>query len=160
MIMNKKLIVVSAAILIAIFSAGIFTRIALPSDSVLNAVSGYTCGGFFHDLVSYLKSDILTVLAFFIFAQSTLLLPVNFLIIAYKSYVLGFTAAHLMTVQGLLVCSAMLLPRSLVKIPVYAYLILVGFDTGKTQKYRRYLVCLGVLATSSLVEVILMQFVL
>ena len=145
--MNKKLIVVSAAILIAIFSAGIFTRIALPSDSVLNAVSGYTCGGFFHDLLSYLKSDIL-------------LLPVNFLIIAYKSYVLGFTAAHLMTVQGLLVCSAMLLPRSLVKIPVYAYLILVGFDTGKTQKYRRYLVCLGVLAASSLVEVILMQFVL
>ncbi|MGN0733494.1 MAG: hypothetical protein ACI4LC_04880 [Emergencia sp.] len=157
--MNKKLILASAAILIALFSAGIFTRIALPSGSVLDSVSGYTCGGFFQDLVSYLKSDVLTVLAFFIFAQSTLLLPLNFLIIAYKAYVLGFTAAHLMTVQGLLVCSAMLLPRSLIKIPVYAYLLLVGFDTGRPQRYRRYLTCLGVLAASSLVEVILMQFV-
>lgn len=155
--MNKKIIVSAGLTLVILLSAGVFTRIALPADNLPKLISGCTSGSVFQDLLSYIRTDLLVVLAFFFFARSAVLLPINFLIVACKAYALGFTAAHLMLTQSFILCLAVLLPRSLIKIPVYAYLLLIGFDKSKNTKIRSYFAGFGILLTSSFLEVLIIQ---
>ncbi|MDD6043068.1 MAG: hypothetical protein PUB87_04850 [Eubacteriaceae bacterium] len=174
--MNVKMIVFAALSFIFLFSAGVFTEIFLPSEGFnTNIISDSLT----YDLMCYLKEDFILVTAMMIAGFSVIMFPLTIIIAGSKIFSLGFSTAFLLTrlkSNAFLVITAVLLPRNLLKLPLYALLILISFDTSKEMKktcfsppavkkvvprlISRYLICLGLLTIPSILEVVLLHIIL
>lgn len=171
--MNKKIILIPLVILIISFSAGIFTEIAIPSESAAFAAELPSLRDTVFD---YIKSDFLTVAAALIFAASVLLLPLVPLIVVGKVFSLGFSSAYILSSSAenaLGIVMAALVPRGIFKIPAYMALVLVSAEAavfiknnyqntqalkrGLPQHLIRFFLCFCVLACSSILEAFLLQ---
>lgn len=175
--MNKKIMLISSVVLLISFSAGIFTEITVPAESLnLSAVLPDIGVG----ILSNIKSDFLTVLAVFLFSASVFFLPLVPLMIIGKTFSLGFSAAFILTTSkppaSLSFLFFALLPRGMFKIPAYIALGIIGFDTavfiktnfrspsalkrGLPALLKKFLLCFLLLAISSILEILLLQAVL
>ncbi len=174
--MNRKLIPAALMILTISFSAGIFTEIAMPSDSVRISTD---LPSVYASIFEYIKSDGLTVISSLIFSVSVFLVPLVPLLILSKTFSLGFSAAYILSSSaekafGIVI--AALVPRALFKIPAYLAIALTAAETatfvrnnyqnpaalarGIKRHLLRFISCFFILAVSSVLEVCLLQGVL
>lgn len=174
--MNRKLIFIPLMILTISFSAGIFTEIAIPSDSVqisTNLPSVYA------SIFAYIKSDGFTVISSLIFSVSVFLMPLVPLLILGKTFSLGFSAAYILSSsaeQAFGIVISALVPRAVFKIPAYLAIVLTAAETasfirsnyqnppalahGIKRHLLRFILCFFILAASSILEACLLQGVL
>ena len=174
--MNRKLIPAALIILTICFSAGIFTEIAVPSDSVEISTA---LPSVYASIFACIKSDALTVISSLIFSVSVFLMPLVPLLILGKTFSLGFSAAYILSSSaenafGIVI--AALVPRAVFKIPAYLAIVLTAAETaffiknnyqnpsalkhGIKRHLLRFISCFFILAVSSVLEACLLQGVL
>ena len=172
--MNKKFLCYIFIFLCLSFCTGIFVEILSTENLSIKPETP----SFFSSLFSYFKSDIFTVALCCFFACTVILLPCVGLVIVEKTFALGFSAAYLISSldQGLPLLCLALLPRGILKMPIYILLLLLSFKTAKDIKRsksrksnkrqlyaiigKRYGFCTICFMVSSLIEVCLLQAVL
>lgn len=174
--MDKKLILIPLIILIASFSAGIFTEIAVPIESFRLPVQLPSVGA---SILEYIKSGVITTVAALIFSVSVFLLPLVPLMVIGKTFSLGFSAAYILSSsseKAFGIVMAALVPRGIFKIPAYMALAMVSLEAAAFVKKNyqnpaalkhggpahllRFLFCFLALAGSSVLEALLLQGVL
>lgn len=156
--MNKKIIFF---LLMVSFSAGVFVEV-ITSDQLSFSTESVS---FWHTFRAGCKSDLTVTIIALLFSLAAYTVPFTLLLILVQVFSLGFSAAYLMSAhpQGLPILLAVLLPRCLLKLPVYIAFIMLAFDSIKLrykQKRQRktllpYTVCLAILFFSSLLEAVL-----
>ena len=109
--MDKKFVFLASLFLIVSFSAGVFTKIAVPSEKMMISTE---LPGLAASLADYIKSDIITILAAMIFSALFFLMPLVILMVIGKTFSLGFTAAYILSSleeKGFSLVIAALLPH-------------------------------------------------
>ena len=159
--MNKKIICILSFLLMVSFSAGVFVQL-LANDPVSLSANDIS---FWHGLWSGCKSDLAITATAFILSLAVYTTPFVYLLILAQVFTLGFSAAYLLSVhpQGLPVIFAVLLPRCMIKLPVYIALVLLSFETAKARTrqklqvktLRLYAASAALLMLSSLLEAVL-----
>lgn len=174
--MNRKKIYLMAGLLLAVFTAGIFTEILMP-DQNLKFPEALPSAGV--AALDYIKDDMVVTFAFILFSFSRLLFPLACLMTLGKTFSLGFSAAYLLSSAaeaGPAMVFTALLPRGMFKLPAYLMLLSLSFETAcliKTHRQShpallyalkpvlsRFCLCFLLMAFSSIIEVILLQIVL
>ena len=156
--MNKKLICFLSFILMVSFSTGIFARFLTNDQASLSAQNI----NFWQGLLSACKGDFLITIIALVLSFTMYTIPLLALYITAQVFSLGFAAAYLLSAhpQGFPIVCAVLLPRCLLKIPVYMALFVLAFDTAKSRHgkrhkqipWERYAICMVILMLSSLLE--------
>lgn len=172
--MNYKILLFTSLILMISFSTGIFVEIASGNNVSISP----ELPSFWISFWGAVKSDLFMVLLSIFFTYTVYFLPCIGVFILCKTFSLGFSAAYLCMLpeQGHDILFAVLLPRTILKLPAYVALFMVSYKAAKQIKTARsrqysyknnllemikaYLFCLILLAGSSLIEVLLVQAVL
>lgn len=174
--MNRKLIPAALMVLTISFTAGIFTEIAVPSDSIHLSTE---LPSVYASIFAYIKNDALTVIASLIFSVSVFLMPLVPLLILGKTFSLGFSAAYILSSsaeQAFGIVISALVPRAVFKIPAYLAIVLSAAEAASfiRNNYRNpsvlkhgimhhllhFILCFLILAASSILEACLLQGVL
>ena len=143
------------------FSSGVFARF-LTTDQVSLSAEDIT---FWQGLLSGCKGDFRMAVIALALSFTIYTVPVLALYVTARVFSLGFSAAYLLSAhpQGFHILCAVLLPRCLIKIPVYVALLILAFDTAKSNGakghkkivWQPYALCMAVLMFSSLLEAVL-----
>lgn len=159
--MNKKIVCFLFFLLMVSFSSGVFVELITNNQLSLSTESV----SFWHTFRAGCKSDLTVTIIVLLFSMAAYTVPFTLLLILVQVFSLGFSAAYLMSAhpQGLPILLAVLLPRCLLKLPVYVAFIMLAFDSIKLRyKQKRqkrhlqpYAICLVVLVFSSLLEAVL-----
>lgn len=156
--MNKKIIIFLFFFLMVSFSSGVFVQFLTKDFLTLSANNV----SFWQTLWSGCKSDFIITLISLILSTAVYTTPLVVLLMSLQVFTLGFSASYLLAAhpQGISILLAVLLPRCLIKLPVYILLIVLSFRTAK-QKFERkqksgtwhsYIICYLILMFSSLLE--------
>ena len=159
--MNKKIIFFLFFLLMVSFSAGVFVEV-ITSDQLSLSTESVS---FWNTFQAGCKNDLTVTIIVLLFSLAAYTVPFTLLLILVQVFSLGFSAAYLMSVhpQGLPILLAVLLPRCLLKLPVYVTYIVLSFNSIKLRfkqsrqrkALRPYAICLAVLIFSSLLEAFL-----
>lgn len=148
--MSKKLLVFSLITVVGIFS-GVFIEIALYSEdkslifnSLKSTVEYYNTNSFkFSELfLTNLSKNILPIIFIFLSSSSKYLVPIPIKTIFFKCLTIGFTSTFLFenfSSYGFIYIALIILPQSLLEIPIYTYLSSLTFSqaTYNINSYRQ-----------------------
>lgn len=159
--MNKKIIFVLSFLLMVSFSAGVFVQFLTVDQVSLSSEDISFWGG----LWSGCKSDVLLTGLVLLFSMTVYTLPLAMVLITAQVFSLGFTAAYLLAAhpQGFPIVCAVLLPRCLIRLPLYIALVILSFQTALSRRKQKrqpilwqyYIICLSGFLCSSLLEAVL-----
>ncbi len=161
--MNKKLLCALGLLMMISLTTGIFTEILSTDEAALSTETALLLPGFLNSI----KKDAATVLACILLSVTIYLVPFVVALVMGKLFSIGYAAAWLLSAaeKGHTILLAVLLPRCLLRLPVYMALIYFSFQTaGSIKESRRislpvkgYSICFGALAVFSLFEAFLLQ---
>jgi len=162
--MNKKLLFSFSLLLMVSFCTGIFVEIIAPDHITLSSDPP----GFWTSLWGNLKSDIFLIMLAIFFTLTIYLMPCILVLIAGKTFALGFSSAYLLSTEDSTLWALLTLIsiRALIKLPTYIVLTMHSWQTVRQLKSSRlqtrktinlYAFCLLALCLSSLIEVLLLQ---
>ncbi len=162
--MNKKILFSFSLLLMVSFCTGIFVEIIAPDNITLSPDSL----GFWVSLWGNLKSDLFLVILAVFFTLTIYLMPCILVLVAGKTFALGFSSAYLLSTgdSALWALLTLISIRALIKLPSYIALTMHSWQTARQLKSSRlqtrkaiktYAFCLFILCLSSLTEVLLLQ---
>ena len=170
----KKMLIIVSILLIISYTTGVFVEITVPNSTSVSPEIPSFVSSFFRTV----KDDISTLVLSVFFALTAWLFPCVVLFLLCKAFALGFSSAFLLSGSsgGTNVLLSVLLPRAILKLPVYVLLFYLSFEITQYAKdglckhytkkenltYLASRIALGFifLIISSLTEVVLMQIIL